>query len=262
MFDFSWGELFIVAGVGLAFVGKRDLPKAAHLVGTQVGRIVGFLQGARARADRFAANSELQQLQNELRSGLRELDAVKSELAVSMSPSNMMGRNLGALTANTNLGSTGGYSGTPGHYPGLAGAPRLLSAANPSMSSAPTAYDPQGLPLEISNDDGQLVPPFAGTTTSTSTDYQTTAAVAEAEWAKRGIAYSSSAETQTHGGSGQLANLLQQSLIFDRYDRVVAEQDSILQSKVDAIRQRVDASSRKSSGGNKGGSSDTHSSAR
>jgi Sec-independent protein translocase protein TatA len=263
MLDFSWGELFIVAGIGLAFVGKRDLPKAAHAVGTQVGRIVGFLQGARARADRFTANSQLQQLQNELRSGLRELDAVKSELAVSMSPSNMVGRNLGALTANASIGGTPyGVGGTtrrllPAAGLGSGGESTPLSIAQsswPSTTSLTTSptYEQQEQ-LEISN---TMLPQ----TSSFSTDYQTTAAVAEAEWAKQGIGYSSSAEAQTHGGSGQLASLLQQSLIFDRYDRVVAQQDSILQSKVEAIRQKVDASKKTNTRDNRG-SSDTASSA-
>ena len=46
MFHLSRGELAVATGLGLFLIGRRDLPKAAHVVGTQVGRVVGFLQGA------------------------------------------------------------------------------------------------------------------------------------------------------------------------------------------------------------------------
>lgn len=242
MFDISWGEIFVVTGVGLAFIGKRDLPKAANVVGTQVGRIVGFLQGARARADRYAATSELRQLQNELRSGLRELDAVRSELAVSMSPSNMMGRNLGALTANASkIGTTHEIADTGRSIPALAssGMESARLAIAQSSWSATSSLSSSGTAIGYEQPEPQESTADASTFYN---EYETSAAVAEAEWAKQGIGYSSSAEAQKHGGSGQLAKLLQQSLIFDRYDRVVAQQDSILQSKVDAIRDKVEGS--------------------
>ncbi|KAI2509878.1 zinc-RING finger domain [Fragilaria crotonensis] len=84
------------------FIGRKDLPRAARFAGTQTGRIVGLLQGARVRADRFAAQSELRQLQNELRSGLRELDAVRSEVAVAVSSQGMVGRGLGSMVPGAN----------------------------------------------------------------------------------------------------------------------------------------------------------------
>jgi Sec-independent protein translocase protein TatA len=102
MFEISWGELFVVGAVGVALTGRRDLPAACHFVGSQLGRVVGLLQGARARADQFAHHNELKQLQNEFRSGLRELDQVKMELALATSTRGMIGRNLGATTASAN----------------------------------------------------------------------------------------------------------------------------------------------------------------
>mmetsp|Transcript_5705 Transcript_5705/g.16322 ORF Transcript_5705/g.16322 Transcript_5705/m.16322 type:complete len:364 (+) Transcript_5705:276-1367(+) len=102
MFDVSWGELAVLGAVGIAVTGKRDLPTACRFVGHQLGRVVGLLQGARARADRFAHHNELRALQNELRSGLRELDQVKTELAVAASSRGVMGRGLGATTLSAN----------------------------------------------------------------------------------------------------------------------------------------------------------------
>eukprot|EP00571_Detonula_confervacea_P016612 CAMPEP_0172311172 /NCGR_PEP_ID=MMETSP1058-20130122/14059_1 /TAXON_ID=83371 /ORGANISM="Detonula confervacea, Strain CCMP 353" /LENGTH=89 /DNA_ID=CAMNT_0013024263 /DNA_START=134 /DNA_END=399 /DNA_ORIENTATION=- len=84
MLDISWGEIAVLTSAGLLLIGRKDLPIASHAVGQQLGRIVGLLQGARLRADRFATDHQLKQLQNEFRSGLRELDAVKAELAGSM----------------------------------------------------------------------------------------------------------------------------------------------------------------------------------
>ena len=102
MFDISWAELAVLGAVGVAVTGKRDLPKACNFVGHQLGRVVGLLQGARTRADRFAHHNELKALQNELRSGLRELDQVKMELAVAASSRGVMGRGLGATTMSAN----------------------------------------------------------------------------------------------------------------------------------------------------------------
>jgi Sec-independent protein translocase protein TatA len=101
MFDISSGEILVVGAVGIALTGKRDLPAACRFVGSQVGRVVGLLQGARAKADQFAHQHELKQLQNEFRSGLRELDQVKMELALAASTRGMIGRNLGATTASS-----------------------------------------------------------------------------------------------------------------------------------------------------------------
>jgi membrane protein insertase Oxa1/YidC/SpoIIIJ len=75
---------------------------------------------------------------------------------------------------------------------------------------------------------------------------QSTAAVAEAEWVKRGMGYQSAAERGsgiTHykveqSGSAILSTVIQESLIFDQYDRVVSEQDAALQSKVAAIQEK------------------------
>ena len=105
MFDISWGELLLLGTVGVAITGKRDMPKVCRLVGNQVGRVVGLLQGARLRADKFTQHNELRSLQNELRSGLRELDQVKMELAVAASSHGIMGRALGPTTSSANNNS-------------------------------------------------------------------------------------------------------------------------------------------------------------
>lgn len=227
MFDVSWGELAVVTGIGLALIGRKDLPRAANVAGTQLGRIVGLLQGARARADRFAAQSELKQLQNELRSGLRELDAVKSEFAVSISGSGMMGRSLGAVTPNVNARK---------RLP-------LDASTRPPTDSTQTTID-SVLPAALATGDP---PSYTPPRPVTSTLHQTTAAVAEQEWVTQGIAFQSAAErgaglagnfNKEQSGSAILSNLMQQSLIFDQYDRTIAEQDAALQSKIDTIKEK------------------------
>ena len=34
----SWGEVIVVGAVGVAITGRKDLPKACRMVGTQIGR--------------------------------------------------------------------------------------------------------------------------------------------------------------------------------------------------------------------------------
>jgi Sec-independent protein translocase protein TatA len=232
MFDLSWGEITVVVGLGLAIIGRKDLPRASRTLGTQVGRVVGLLQGARARADRYASQNELRQLQNELRSGLRELDAVKSELAVSITGRGLMGRSLGSMVSGANkqmVPSLAAASAMP-----YADAPERQHHAKPS--TAPPA-DFQFNNLATNEFVSAPLAPEA----------QSIAAVAEEEWEKQGIAFKSKAESgaglanydPSTSGSVMLANILTQSLIFDQYDRAVREQDRALQTKVDSVRKDV-----------------------
>lgn len=209
MFETSWGEIIVCAGLCMAVIGRKDLPSASRFVGSQVGRVVGLLQGARIRADRFAGQNELRQLQNELRAGLRELDAVKAEIAVAASSRGTIGRQLGATVASANRKPSGDNGSNIKDY------------AAGSMASPVT---PSSIPTEAVR---SLAPRS-----------QAVAAVAEHEWEKQGIGFASRAELRgsetAAGPSGAkiLANLIQQSLIYDQHDRVVQEQQDALQSKI------------------------------
>mmetsp|Transcript_15532 Transcript_15532/g.42912 ORF Transcript_15532/g.42912 Transcript_15532/m.42912 type:complete len:325 (-) Transcript_15532:1255-2229(-) len=147
MFEVSWGELIVLSGVATAVIGPRDLPRVFRTVGTQVGRIVGLLQGARARADQFAAKNELRQLQNELRSELRQLDQVRTELAVAASSQGIVGRGLGASVASANRTSNARASAiTPNQKPsftnvatGTMGAASMAGIADGAVSGLLTS---------------------------------------------------------------------------------------------------------------------------
>ena len=258
MFDVSWGELLVVTGLGFALVGKKDLPKAAGFVGTRVGRVVGLLQGARARADSFAQQTELQQLHNELKSGLRELDAVKSEMAVAMSSRGMRGIGPSAafsspttMSSRTVLKSPQPQPqqvsfGSPGATAGPTSPPAAASTSLSSTSILPsTSNSISAQHLPTSGDHHQSSPVRALPPPS-----QTIGAVAEDEWDKQGIGFRSRAErgvglagyneddanNPLNSGSSILANIYKHNLIFDQYDRVVQEQDEILQSKMDSLK--------------------------
>jgi Sec-independent protein translocase protein TatA len=237
MFDsVSWGELTVVIGLGLFVIGKKDLPKAAHLAGTQVGRVVGLLQGARARADRFAAHNELRQLQRELQSGLRELDMVKSELAVSMS-----GQSAGGIGSSSVMNSSRRFSPSSTETSNVSARQSSISTKRPSNIVSSSHNRIASTELENHNHSPQFhhhpLPPAT----------QTIAAVAEEEWVKQGIAFKSRAELgagltsfdASTSGSVLLANMIQQSLIFDQYDRVVAEQDEAMQSRIERAKENV-----------------------
>jgi Sec-independent protein translocase protein TatA len=233
--DISWGELGVVFVGGCFLVGRKDLPAAAHLVGKQVGRVVGLLQGARARADRFASQNELKDLQNELRSGLRELDAVKGELAMATTAGS---RRLGSSLLSTN---------------------RTLHVPQPT-TQLPIA--PSTTSSFVSNGDDYLkaARDSAETGSSSSSNtigngsgqqiflaprIQSVGAVAEEEWEKQGIGFKSRVERQGmldgggRSGSALLSHLFQQTLIHDQHDRAVQEQDDLLRSKInDKVQQQ------------------------
>jgi Sec-independent protein translocase protein TatA len=236
MFDISWGEVFVVGAMGVALTGRRDLPAACRYAGTQVGRIVGLLQGARARADRFAGHNELSQLQNELRSGLRELDQVKTELALAASSQGVLGRTLGATTASANrvVNRTTTTTTASSSLPNLSqyvSTPVTRTNANLNMAMTSSQQQPS-IPRST-------LPPVA----------QTERAVMEDEWEKQGIGFRSRAEqglwmgnSASEGaaktGSELLENIIKQNLIFDQYDRVVAGQDAQMQERIDSFKEK------------------------
>lgn len=260
MFEVSWGELVVVVGLGLVLVGKKDLPKASHFVGSQVGRVVGLLQGARVRADKYAQHNELKQLQNELKSGLRELDAVRSELAVSVTGGS---RNLGPMVPGANRIRTIGAAGNlPSAGAAIAGSSTLV-APGQGLSKIEQAT------MGMDGNRTQRAPPVAisGTASAAVADTtsqldqnqqvmgqlslppieQTVGAVAEEEWVRQGIDFKSRAELgaglgsnydQSSAGSVLLSNLIRETLIFDQYDRTVNEQDQALQSRIDKIQEK------------------------
>lgn len=249
MFDVSWGELFVVTGLGFALVGRKDLPKAAGFVGNRVGRMVGLLQGARARADSFAQQNELHQLSNELKSGLRELDAVKSEMAVAMSSRGMQGGGMTKRTVLTMPQQQRQVPVTPTATTGSMSSEFLTSSTASSIASVNdiSALQQQSATPIDDNEVGQ-----SSSTRSLPPASQTIGAVAEEEWEKQGIGFRSRAErgvglagynqaeeaNPLKDGSSILASIYQQNLIFDQYDRVVQEQDEILQSKIDSLQAK------------------------
>mmetsp|Transcript_5187 Transcript_5187/g.11460 ORF Transcript_5187/g.11460 Transcript_5187/m.11460 type:complete len:277 (+) Transcript_5187:48-878(+) len=266
MFDVSFGEVAVITGVGIVLIGRKDLPIAANTLGKQVGRIVGLLQGARMRADRFATDHQLKQLQNEFRSGLRELDAVKAEMAGAMlsSRGGGIGGGLGAMVPGVNrqktslMGAAAGVAssasaGLEGDSPPSLSSQQFTPASQQSMGAEYLAAAEQA-------ESSQSSPPLASNVEgSTNLNYnlaprsQSVAAVAEEEWEKQGIGFRSIAErgkvgnmpesdtgsfgTTGVGGATILSNFIRQSLIYDQYERTVREQDDALRSRVEKVRK-------------------------
>lgn len=241
MFDVSWGEIAVLSTLGLVLIGRRDLPIASHALGQQIGRIVGLLQGARLRADRFATDHQLKQLQNEFKSGLRELDAVKAELAGGMMSrqgggGGLMGgsSNLGALVSNVDRkkktssdvhqqqGMIGdGASMMTTSEPAIAeGLPNnnmgsgLIPPPPSSLGAEYLAAAQQAESLSSSQEGIDNYNNIAATSSTTlAPRSQSVAAVAEEEWEKRGIGFKSIAESGGGGGGG-----LHSSQQFNKYE--------------------------------------------
>lgn len=264
MFDFSYGELLVLGVMGTFVIGKKDLPKACHFAGRQVGRVVGLLQGARARADRYAMDNEMKALQNELRMGLRELDAVKGELAVA-STSGLLGRGLGSTLSGANrMGGMSSSSSIPASpRPPLQSQPQSQLVppqilGGTSLSKPFPSPDQQQKPINYlatasaAAESGMMTPPSSPLELAPRA--HSVAAVAEEQWQKRGIGFVSKAEMGAHrrasgsgndssysppgGGSFLLADIMQESLIHDQYDRAVKEQDDLLRSKAELIQSK------------------------
>ena len=253
MFDISWGEIAVLGAVGVAVTGKRDLPNACRFVGHQLGRVVGLLQGARARADRFTHHNELKALQNELRSGLRELDQVKTELAVAASSRGVMGKSLGAMTpsanrikpdlANTNYTKRNPSSAwktrqTPPaslqNQPALTASPpsfptseQRLSSGNSSLRSGTASATDASLSLsdfdfqiedtpsqnDVPQQQQHQIPPRSVHEPELSPVVQSERAVMEEEWTKQGIGFKAQAEMGSWNYSEGSSNFDDESIV-------------------------------------------------
>ncbi|KAL7437265.1 hypothetical protein ACHAXH_003415 [Discostella pseudostelligera] len=232
MFDISWGEMALLSSVGLLLIGRKDLPPACRALGQQVGRIVGLIQGARLRADRYASDHQLKQLQNEFRSGLRELDAVKAELAGSMMPratvtaTGGIGGNsnyyLGAMVSGVDRQHTRTTTTTTSNRMGSAPAAAATDISVPSLlPSSPTSsimgaeYLAAAQQAEQLHGNGNNSTLSLTTFTSLAPRSQSVAAVAEEEWEKRGIGCRSIAES---GAGGSRNSSMSSTAVESRMD--------------------------------------------
>ena len=84
MFDIGLGEVLVTFGVGIAVIGRKDLPIFARAVGRQLGRAVSYVKRSKDslgnKLDQTVGHAELQQVQAELNKTMRELDVVKREI--------------------------------------------------------------------------------------------------------------------------------------------------------------------------------------
>mmetsp|Transcript_6233 Transcript_6233/g.9094 ORF Transcript_6233/g.9094 Transcript_6233/m.9094 type:complete len:249 (-) Transcript_6233:591-1337(-) len=239
MFDVSSGELIVLAGVGIALIGRKDLPMMSRALGDKVGRIVGLLQGARARGAQFIAESESNRKNDalnsglkELRAGLRELDAVKSELAIAASTGMRGFENQHHHTVSATS------SRARAHLP--VDASSAITTNNKTADNVvyqPAAASGEEYLKAAASSEAALPNP---STTNLAPRSQSVAAIAEEEWVKKGVGFRATAEQvnwgsrggPSTGGSALLNDIIQESLIHDQYDRVTAEQDELLKSKI------------------------------
>jgi Sec-independent protein translocase protein TatA len=245
MFEVSWGELMVVTGLGFALIGKKDLPRAAGWFGNRMGRVVGLLQGARSRAEQFAQQTELKQLHDEFKTGLRELNVVKSEMSSTMSARGM----------NIGMGSGGGGSRTTlikpvqlTHELHSQRPPVTQNSTTGTISPSPST---SALPLSMSSQPSgnQL---STTTTRELAPEYQTIGAIAEDEWEKQGMGFRSRAErgvglgysdqdanNPLNSGSSILAHIYKQNLIYDQYNRVTQLQATSKQPQHEQQQQQL-----------------------
>ena len=249
------------------------------MLGRQVGRVVGVLQGARARADRFTQDNELRQLQNELRSSLRELDTVRGELAVAATGSGLMGKGLGSMVPGANRIGTGASSSET--------STSSTSVPNTTSKSATSSVSTTGLDYLAAarSAEASASSVASGNPLGLAPRSQSVAAVAEEEWAKQGIGFVSRAERGTGawagmtgsgsggvggggggssasgqtavGGAVLLSDVIQQSLIYDQHDRAVREQEEALAQRAERIRrEKLQQQDNRHDGGAESGSTD------
>jgi sec-independent protein translocase protein TatB len=72
VFDISFSELLVIALVALVVIGPEKLPKVARTAGAFFGRLQRFVTQVKDEVNRETRFAELQTLQQEVQSGLRQ----------------------------------------------------------------------------------------------------------------------------------------------------------------------------------------------
>lgn len=120
MFDIGFGEILVTFGVGVALIGRKDLPVFARAAGRQLGRAVAYVRRSRdelgSKLDKSVDRSDLQQVQAELNKTMMELDAIKREVysAGKLSPNDLIAPKLNRPTQSfTNASDTSKEGAVP-----------------------------------------------------------------------------------------------------------------------------------------------------
>lgn len=76
----SLSELFVVLGVGAWAFGPKELPRLGRTLGRLTGRATGFLYKMRTQAFKFAEDTEISNLHQELQATMYQLNSIREEL--------------------------------------------------------------------------------------------------------------------------------------------------------------------------------------
>ena len=183
-------------------------------------------------------------------------DTVKGELAVAASSQGLIGRGLGSTISSKRPILNQGVSSPPipsGAMGTTAPSPPSLGMnTNLTQNTALSGSDY----LEAAKAAGESSQKIEPSSLDLAPRSQSVAAVAEEEWVKRGIGFKTKAEmgtgfwespdastsnasTTIGGGSSLLADLIQQNLIHDQYDRAVMEQDQEIEKRMEKAKDKA-----------------------
>ncbi len=97
MFDFSWSELALIAGVALVVIGPKDLPRVLRTVGIWVAKARGMAREFQSSVDQMVREAELDEVRKEIEKA-SELNIAK-EIENSIDPKGELQNAVTAATA-------------------------------------------------------------------------------------------------------------------------------------------------------------------
>jgi Sec-independent protein translocase protein TatA len=108
MLEIGLREIIVVGGGAMLVLGKEEMPLVARTLGQGLGRIVGFMQGAKMHLSRLASSDDtLMQLHREIQDNMQDLQNIKAELRTAGAVNALR---QGAFTAQTQS-----HPGSVGH---------------------------------------------------------------------------------------------------------------------------------------------------
>ncbi|KAL4419545.1 hypothetical protein ABPG77_006876 [Micractinium sp. CCAP 211/92] len=145
MLGVSMGELLVLVAAAAWAFGPNELPRVARAAGRLTGQATGFLYRTRARFFKFAEETEMNKLHQEMQATMYQLNAIRSELQGGINlfqpgPLTQRVLSIKPMPGNSEGMPPDMLSAQQGHQPAAAGLGQAApTAAPPPLQQQPAA---------------------------------------------------------------------------------------------------------------------------
>jgi sec-independent protein translocase protein TatB len=159
MFDFSFGELALVAVVALVVLGPEKLPKVARTVGHLMGRARAYANQVKSDIDREVQMDELRKLQQQAQEAARSFESAVND--ASRSVEQEAAKIESTVNQEVSAATTESSSSASASSPGSAAVADEIAALETSIAEQAVSQNTQAQPQSATTAFAQHSPAIA-----------------------------------------------------------------------------------------------------